>query len=123
MGNKRILLIEDDHGLQVALRYLLEDLGYDLVVAADHAQASRAICDGPYDAAIVDYFLDNIPSSDLIAQLRKRYPTTPLVCSTAAFAEQIDDSVRPNAFLYKPFGANQLRDVLDALMPNQTGLN
>ena len=87
MGKKRILLIEDDRGLQVALRYLLEDLGYDLVIAADRAQANVAICDGPYDAAIIDYFLDNIPSSDLIAQLRKRYPATPLVCSTGAFAE------------------------------------
>lgn len=118
MGKKRILLIEDDRSLQVTLRYLLEDMGYDLVVAADHAQASAAICDGPYDAAIVDYFLDNIPSSDLIAQLRKHYPAMPLVCSTAAFAEQIDESVRPDAFLYKPFGAGELRDMLNSLMPN-----
>ena len=118
MSKKRILLIEDDHSLQVTLRYLLEDMGYDLVVAADHAQASVAICNGPYDAAIVDYFLDNIPSSDLIAQLRKRYPATPLVCSTAASAGQIDESVRPNAILYKPFGAGELRDTLNSLMPN-----
>ena len=119
MGKKRILLIEDDRSLQVALRYLLEDLGYELVVAADHAQARAAICDGPYDAAIVDYFLDNNPSSDLIAQLRKCCPATPVVCSTAAFAERVnlDAALRPNAFLFKPFGPGELRATLDALMP------
>ncbi|HZP64882.1 MAG TPA: response regulator [Rudaea sp.] len=116
---KRILLIEDDRSLQVAMRYMLEDLGYDLVVADDHAQARHAIVDGPYAAAIVDYFLDNIPASGLIADLRRRYPRMPLVCSTAAFAEQIElekESPRPHAFLYKPFDARELRDVLSSLV-------
>jgi DNA-binding response OmpR family regulator len=120
VGKKRILLIEDDRGLQVALRYLLEDLGYDLVIAADREQAHAAIFDGTYDAAIVDYFLDNVASSDLIAQLRTRSPAMPLICSTAAFAEQIklDESVRPDAILYKPFGVGELRDTLNSLMGN-----
>jgi DNA-binding response OmpR family regulator len=118
VSKKRVLLIEDDRSLQVALRYLLEDLGYDLVIAGDRDQALAAIADGVYDAAIVDYFLNTIPSSDLIALLRKRSPTMPLICSTAAFAEEIklDESVRPDAILYKPFAVGELRDTLNALM-------
>jgi DNA-binding response OmpR family regulator len=118
VSKKRVLLIEDDRSLQVALRYLLEDLGYDVVVAGDRAQALAAIADGIYDAAIVDYFLDNIASSDLIALLRTRLPAMPLICSTAAFAEQIklDESLRPDAILYKPFAVGELRDTLNSLM-------
>jgi DNA-binding response OmpR family regulator len=118
VSTKRILLIEDDRSLQVALRYLLEDLGYDLVIAGDRDQAFTAIADGTYDAAIVDYFLDNVASSDLIAQLRTRSPSMPLICSTAAFAEQIklDESVRPDAILYKPFAVGELRDTLNSLL-------
>ncbi len=118
MSKKRILLIEDDRSLQVALRYLLEDLGYDLVIAGDRDQAFVAIADGIYDAAIVDYFLDNVASSDLIAQMRTRSPAMPLICSTAAFAEQIklDESVRPDAILYKPFAVGELRDTLSSLL-------
>ena len=118
MGKKRILLIEDDRSLQVALRYLLEDLGYELVIAADREQALAAIGDGKYAAAIVDYFLDNIPSSDLITRLRTQSPAMPLICSTAAFAEQIkfDESVQPDAILYKPFAASELRDTLQSLL-------
>ena len=118
MSKKRILLIEDDGSLQVALRYLLEDLGYDLVIAGDREQALAAIADDEYDAAIVDYFLNNVPSSDLIAQLRTRSPAMPLICSTAAFAEQIklDESVQPDAILYKPFAVGELRDTLNSLM-------
>ena len=120
MRKKRILLVEDDRSLQVALRYLLEDMGYDLVVAEDHAEATQALSDGPYAAAIVDYFLDNIPSSHLIAELQRRHPEMPLVCSTAASSEQIEleeGSARP-AFLYKPFGASELRKTLSALIPS-----
>jgi CheY-like chemotaxis protein len=98
---------------------LLEDLGYDLVVAGDHAEAFIAIAQGPYDAAIVDYFLDNIPATDLIAELRKSHPRTPVLCSTAAFAEQVDlndESLRPDAMLYKPFGVAELRDALQKLI-------
>jgi DNA-binding response OmpR family regulator len=118
VSKKRILLIEDDRSLQVALRYLLEDLGYDLVIAADRERALAAMSDGSYDAAIVDYFLDNVPSSDLITQLRTQSPSMPLICSTAAFAEQIklDESVQPDAILYKPFAVGELRDTLNALM-------
>jgi two-component system OmpR family response regulator len=118
VSKKRIVLIEDDRSLQVALRYLLEDLGYDLVVAADREQAHAAITGGTFDAAIVDYFLDNVPSSDLIVLLRARAPAMPLICSTAAFAEQIelDESVRPDAMLYKPFAVGELRDTLNALI-------
>jgi DNA-binding response OmpR family regulator len=107
ISKKRILLIEDDPSLQVTLRYLLEDLGYEIVVASDHAQA-RA----------VDYFLNNVPAVDLLAELRKHQPGTGILCSTAAFAEQIhldDDALRPDAILYKPFSTEELRDALKGL--------
>ncbi|HEX6832945.1 MAG TPA: response regulator [Rudaea sp.] len=118
MAKQRILLVEDDRSLQIALRYLLEDMGYELVVAEDHEQATIALSEGPYAAAIVDYFLDNVPSSRLIAELQRRHPGMPLVCSTAANAEQIEleDGIAPAAFLYKPFGANELRDTLHSLI-------
>lgn len=118
MGKKRILLIEDDASLLVTLRYLLEELGYEPVVARDHAQARAAMDDGHYDLAIVDYFLDNIPAADLIAELRTHHPHTPVVCSTAAFAEQLqldNPAVKPDAMLYKPFGLDDLRQTISTL--------
>ena len=115
---KRILLIEDDRSLQIAMRYTIEDLGYDIVVAGDQAHAASAILDGPYDAAVVDYFLDDVPASGLIAALRRRYPDIPVVCSTGACAEQIEleGDLRPDAYLYKPFAPDQLRATLNAVL-------
>lgn len=118
MSRKRILLIEDDASLVVTLRYLLDDLGYDPVVAVDHAQARAVMDQGPFDLAIIDYFLDNVPASDLIAELRARHPRMPLVCSTAAFAEQLEldhPATKPDAILYKPFGVDDLRQTLQTL--------
>jgi DNA-binding response OmpR family regulator len=124
MQKKKILLVEDDRSLQLALRYFLEDLGYEIVVAEDHAQAARVMGDGPYDAAIVDYFLGDIPSSQLIAELQRRHPSMPLVCSTAASVDQIlieDGSPPPTAYLFKPFGVDELRSMLESLIVGASG--
>ena len=120
MVKKRILLVEDDRSLQLALRYFLEDMGYETVIAEDHAQAARVIGEGPFAAAIVDYFLGDVPSSHLIAELQRRHPSMPLVCSTAASVEQIkfeDGSRPPTAYLFKPYGVNELRVTMQSLFP------
>jgi len=116
MERKKILLIEDDQSLIFALRYMLEDMGYDLIVAQNHEQASDAIDDGPYDVAIIDYLVDNLPSSPLLAQLRQRYPHMPLISSTAAAPLVHADDAKPDAFLLKPFGADDLRKTLQSLV-------
>jgi len=116
MGRKKILLIEDDQSLIFTLRYMLEDMGYDLIVAQDHEQAANAIDDGPYDVAIIDYLVDNLPSSPLLARLRQRYPHMPLISSTAAAPLVHADDAKPDAFLLKPFGADDLRKTLQSLV-------
>ena len=121
MDKKRILLVEDDRSLQLALRYFLEDMGYEAVIVEDHAQAAQAIGDGPFAAAIVDYFLGDIPTSHLIAELQRRHPSMPLVCSTGASVEQIkieEGSRPPTAYLIKPFGVDELRNTLQSLFPD-----
>ena len=120
MRKKTILLVEDDQSLQFTLRCLIEDMGYEIVVATDHEQAVAALRGGPYAAAIVDYLIDNVPSSKFIAELQRLHPQTPLVCSTAAFAHQIqlEEGSVPNAYLFKPFGTTELRNTLQALIRN-----
>lgn len=118
MERKKILLIEDDESLLLALRYMLEDMGYEPVVACTHAQADVALDgDGPYVAAIIDYLIDNVPASPLIAQLRRRHPHTPLLCTTADTRARVEaDGARPDAFLPKPFRTEELRSALRALL-------
>ncbi len=116
---RRALLVEDDQSLQVALRYLMENLGFDLISAETHDDATRRIADGPYDIAIVDYYLRNVPSTGLIAEMRRLYPQMPIICSTAARRETLDldsDELRPDAFLYKPFEARELRAMIESLL-------
>jgi DNA-binding response OmpR family regulator len=116
---RRVLLVEDDQSLQIAMRYLLENLGFDLVAAETREDAARNIAEGPYDIAIVDYYLRNVPSSDLIAEMRRRFPHMPIICSTAARKEslQLDEALpAPDAFLYKPFEARELRDLIHSLV-------
>ncbi len=117
---RRALLVEDDQSLQMAMRYLLENLGFGLIAAETREEAQRHIAAGPYEIAIVDYYIRNVPSSDLIAEMRRRFPQMPIICSTAARREnlQLDESMpEPDAFLYKPFVANDLRELVLSLAP------
>lgn len=103
----------------MALRYLLEDMGYEIVVAGNHEQAAQAIRGGPYAAVIIDYLIDNEPSSRLIAELQRRHPDTPLVCSTATPAQHLQlEGDAPSAYLQKPFAAHELRETLRSLIRN-----
>jgi DNA-binding NtrC family response regulator len=118
MDNKRILLVEDDQSLQMALSMFLEDMGFEPVIASDPQQAAQAVEKGPYAAAIVDYFLGNVSTAGIIADLRRRHPAMPLVCSTGASAEQIrfDQAAEsPTAFLFKPYGVKELRSTLQGV--------
>ncbi len=102
---RRVLLVEDDQSLQIALRYLMENLGFDLDLRPKRTRMRRAnIADGPYDIAIVDYYLRNVPSSDLIADMRRRFPRMPIICSTAARREicNLDERCRRRT----PFSTN-----------------
>jgi DNA-binding NtrC family response regulator len=119
MKDRTILLIEDDESLVQTMRYMIEDMGYDLVVATNHAQAKAALAGGPYAVAIVDYLVDNMPTGELIAQLQSRHPRTPVVCSTAAAIQQVQlqqAHAPPNAFLFKPFSIDELRETLHSVV-------
>jgi len=52
----------------------------------------------------------------LLAQLRQRYPQMPLINSTAAAPLVHADDAKPDAFLLKPFGADDLRKTLQSLV-------
>lgn len=61
--NARILIIEDEALVALELRFVLEDLGHDVVgVAADSRQAEEIIKTSDVDLALVDIHLSDGPT-------------------------------------------------------------
>lgn len=59
----RILIIEDEALVAMELRFVLEDLGYEVAgVAADARTARNLVCESEIDLALVDIHLNDGPT-------------------------------------------------------------
>ncbi|MGZ9098218.1 MAG: response regulator [Brevundimonas sp.] len=76
----RILIIEDEALVAMELRYVLEDLGHEVVgMAADAATARSLVHDGHVDLALVDIHLSDGPTGiELGRELGQRQGVTVL---------------------------------------------
>lgn len=79
----RISLAEDDQSLGHALSDGLRKLGYAVDWIADGAQATAALADTDYAAAVLDWNLPRSSGPDITAGMRRRKNATPVLLLTA----------------------------------------
>jgi DNA-binding NtrC family response regulator len=111
-----ILLVEDEPGIQLAIRGLLRRDGHDTRVASTGSEAAELLAEGSFDLVLTDLSLpDDISGLDLVRQAREQCPGTPVVLITAYGSENIaKQAVAAGAFDYgpKPFNNDELRAVV-----------
>ncbi len=107
-GSGRILLIEDEELVRDINQALLERLGYQVVTAADGAQALDLVENSPqrYDLALLDIKLPDIDGAALFPRLRQHRPEMKvIVCSGYALDGPTQAILDAGAedFIQKPF--------------------
>jgi two-component system alkaline phosphatase synthesis response regulator PhoP len=107
----RILLVEDDPGLQRTLRDRLESEGYGVEVAAEAEQGLARALAGGFDLLILDVTLPGRSGFELCRELRERGLGTPLMMLTAR--GQLADRVQglklgADDYVVKPFEMAEL---------------
>jgi two-component system response regulator PilR (NtrC family) len=111
-----ILLVEDEPGIQLAIRGLLRREGHVMEVVSTGGEAMERLEDGRYDLVLTDLSLpDGISGLDLVRHVGERRPGTPVVLITAYGSEHVArDAVAAGAFDYvpKPFNNEALRAVV-----------
>ncbi|MCW5749378.1 MAG: response regulator [Alphaproteobacteria bacterium] len=119
-GAPRILIVEDEAVVRLALADALADFGYR-VESAGTAQAALDLLAAPghgVDAAILDVGLPDRPGDALAAELRARDAGLPIVIATgdddAALRDRFAADPRV-AFLGKPYAGTALAALLAAL--------
>lgn len=86
-----VLLVDDDDDLRVLLADVLQRGGFDVVCAADGAEAMRRVEEGMRpDLLVTDNRMPTLRGADLLRLLRGRIPTLPVII-TSAYME--DESV------------------------------
>ncbi|MCX2929129.1 response regulator transcription factor [Mycobacterium sp. CVI_P3] len=114
-----LLVVEDDRALSAMLATLFTDEGYRVDTAYDGQQGMHRGLSGEYDALIIDRGLPVMDGSDLVALLRSRGITTPVLILTARGA--VEDRVEgldagAQDYLVKPFEVPELLARVRALL-------
>ncbi len=121
---QRLLLVEDDRMLGDALAAALVQDGWSIDRAEDAAAARLALVDHGYTAVLLDLGLPRGSGLDVLASLRQRYDTTPVLIITAR--DQLSDRVRgldagADDYIVKPFEAGELGARLRAVVRRTQG--
>ena len=119
LPNTRLLLVEDEPGLQLALTDRLSAEGYAVVTAADgHTAVTRATGE-PFDVIVLDVMLPGRDGFDVAKEIRRQGIQTPILMLTAR--SQVVDRVvglklGADDYLTKPFETIELLARIEALL-------
>jgi DNA-binding response OmpR family regulator len=107
----RVLIVEDDENLRLALQDNLEAEGYAVRTAASAEQARRALGGEPFDVIVLDIMLPDSDGYRLCGEIRQRALPARVLMLTARTLE--DDLVRgfeagADDYLTKPYRLREL---------------
>ena len=125
---KRILIVDDDAGMRLAVKTVLSSAGYEVLEASNHQEAELAMRSGPVHLAVLDVMMETDTAGFEVAdRIRSRransrylpFKDIPIIILTAInqttnsrFSMDQADSFLPavNEFLTKPVDIDELLD-------------
>ena len=119
MTAPRILIVEDDPDIALALRMDLTNEGYVIDVVADGAEAALRAHDPSWDLILLDVMLPSSDGLEICRGLRLKRIRTPVLMLTAK-AQEADKILGLDSgaddYVTKPFSPRELRARVRALL-------
>jgi len=116
MKKSVILLIDDDDSLRRVMEFSLTEAGHTVQTAASGEDGLRLFEKGNFDAVITDITMPGMSGMEVLAKVRQRVPTIPVIIITAyGTIESAVEAMKQGAFDYitKPFNRDELRLTLE----------
>lgn len=124
---KKVLLIEDDSKISLAIGMSLKAMGYEIASAGDAVSAVSQARKVQPDVVVLDI---NLPGGDgfVVAERLQQLAqtaTVPIIFITASKQEGLRDRAAQLGavhFLEKPFGVTDLADAIESAFPSASAL-
>jgi CheY-like chemotaxis protein len=118
---KRILVVDDDEMVLMALDELLKPEGYEVHTAGSGAEALQKLDGSAYDLIMTDVIMPEMDGFELCKRIRQKetYREVPVVFLTAKTRDE--DRVRgleagANLFLSKPISPDKLLGIVSSTL-------
>ncbi|MEE4273771.1 MAG: response regulator transcription factor [Thermoanaerobaculales bacterium] len=119
MAAARVLIVEDDQAMAVALRDGFSYEGFDVDVAADGEEGYRLARESHPDLMILDIMLPKMTGLEICKSLRGEGSNLPIIMLTAR-GQEIDKvlglKLGADDYVTKPFSFMELRARVDAVL-------
>lgn len=109
----KVLVIEDDYGIQELLRYNLEKNGFQVIISGDGDEGYRLILEAEPDIVLLDLMIPGMDGLELCKKIRTNLPTKdiPIIMVTAK-GEEVDKilglELGADDYITKPFSVKEL---------------
>jgi DNA-binding response OmpR family regulator len=115
----RILLVDDEQPIQTLLSFPLQRDGYEVVHAADGAEALTRFDEQIFDLVVLDVMLPRMDGLEVCRRLRAKGETVPIIMLTAK-SEEIDKvlglELGADDYITKPFSMREFRSRVKAAL-------
>ena len=115
----RILLVDDEQPIQTLLSFPLQRDGYEVVQAADGAEALARYSEQVFDLVVLDVMLPRMDGLEVCRRLRAKGETVPIIMLTAK-SEEIDKvlglELGADDYITKPFSMREFRSRVKAAL-------
>lgn len=107
----KVLLVEDEPTLSMIIKDTLEEVDFDICLAADGEEGLRLFFENRPDVLVADVMMPRMDGFEMVRRIRQTDKQTPVLFLTARSA--VNDVVEgfelgANDYLKKPFGMQEL---------------
>lgn len=113
---KKILLVESNASIRIALQAALGAYGYELKTVETGEEGLRCVVDTPYDVVICNQYLPGISGLEFFSKAIKALPLATTILTSALGDDYLANKAYAldiSAFLEKPFRIEHLLECID----------
>jgi two-component system, OmpR family, response regulator RegX3 len=115
----RILVVDDDPGIQDVVRFALAGEGFEVDAVADGKSALERTATDEYDVVVLDVMLPDVPGTEVCRRLRADGSAVPILMLTARDAEVdrvLGLELGADDYIAKPFSRAELVSRVRAIL-------